>query len=139
MKNEAVIGGVVVGGQPDTSDVASGRYTTIINCRPSNEEGNVTEALVRGTDIRYASVPFTGNTIAKEHVDQIRTILDTATGTTLVHCNGGTRAAVAVAIANAERAGQGAADVVTAIEAAGFDIKDRPYEAFIRTYFEKRP
>ena len=42
MKNEAIIGGIVVGGQPDAADVASGRFTTIINCRPPDEEGNVT-------------------------------------------------------------------------------------------------
>jgi uncharacterized protein (TIGR01244 family) len=138
MKNEAVIGGIVVGGQPDAADIASGRYTTIINCRPASEEGNVTAELVASTDIRYAPVPFTGTTLANQHIDQIRSILDGATGTTLVHCNGGTRAAVAVAIVNAERAGQGAEDVVKAIEAAGFDIKDRPYEAFIEKYFDKR-
>ncbi len=138
MKNEAVIGGIVVGGQPDASDVASGRYTTIINCRPTDEEGNVTAALVRETNIRYAAVPFTGNTLAKQHIDEIRAILDTATGTTLVHCNGGTRAAVAVAIVNADRSGQGADDVRKALETAGFDIKDRPYEAFIKTYFNNR-
>jgi uncharacterized protein (TIGR01244 family) len=138
MKNEAVIGGIVVGGQPDAADIASGRYTTVINCRPASEEGNVTADLVAGTNIHYASVPFTGNTLAKEHIDEIRSILDTAPGTTLVHCNGGTRAAVAVAIVNAERAGQGAEDVAKAIDAAGFDIKDRPYEAFIQKYFEQR-
>ena len=138
MKNEAVIGGIVVGGQPDESDVASGRYTTIINCRPADEDGNVTAALVRETKIRYSNVPFTGSTLAKHHIDEIRAILDTTTGTALVHCNGGTRAAVAVAIVNADRSGQGAEDVVKALETAGFDIKDRPYEAFIQKYFEKR-
>lgn len=137
MKNEALIGGIVVGGQPDATDIASGRYSTIINCRPDTEDGNVTAALVRGTGITYAGVPFTGDTLAKRHIDEIRAILDNATGTTLVHCQGGTRAAVAVAIVLAERAGQGADDVVKAIEAAGFDIKDRPYEAFIKSYFAK--
>jgi uncharacterized protein (TIGR01244 family) len=137
VKNEAIIGGIVVGGQPDAADVASGRYSTIINCRPDDEEGNVTAALVRGTGITYASIPFTGDTLAKRHIDEMRSILDETTGTTLVHCQGGTRAAFAVAIVLAERSGQGAEDVVKAIQTAGFDIKDRPYEAFIQKYFAR--
>jgi uncharacterized protein (TIGR01244 family) len=135
VKNETIIGGIVVGGQPDAADIASGRYANIINCRPDDEEGNVTAALVRGTGINYASIPFTGDTLSKAHIDEMRSVLDKTTGTTLVHCQGGTRAAVAVAIVLAEHAGQGADDVVKAIETAGFDIEDRPYEAFIQTYF----
>jgi protein tyrosine phosphatase (PTP) superfamily phosphohydrolase (DUF442 family) len=67
----------------------------------------------------------------------MRAVLDGATGTTLVHCQGGTRAAVAVAIVLAERAGQGAADVVAAVEGAGFEIAGRPYEGFIASYFAR--
>jgi uncharacterized protein (TIGR01244 family) len=137
VKHEALIGGIVVGGQPDADDIASGRYATVVNCRPDDEAGNVTAELVRGTGIAYASIPFTGNTLARHHIDEMRAALDHATGTTLVHCQGGTRAAVAVAIVLAERAGQGAQDAVALIEAAGFDIKDGPYEAFIRKHFDK--
>jgi uncharacterized protein (TIGR01244 family) len=137
VKNEAIIGGIVVGGQPDAADIASGRYANIINCRPDGEDGNVTAALVRGTEINYAGIPFTGDTLSKAHIDEMRSVLDKTTGTTLVHCQGGTRAAVAVAIALGERAGHGADDVVKAIETAGFDIKGRPYEAFIERYFAR--
>ena len=137
MKNESIIGGIVVGGQPDAADIASGRFSTVINCRPPDEEGNVTGELVRGTGITYANVPFTADTISKEHIRQVRAVLDDAHGTTLVHCQGGTRAAVAVAVALAERTGQGAKDVRAAVEGAGFDIKGRPYERFIEDYFKK--
>ena len=135
MKNEAIIGGVVVGGQPDAADVRSGRFSTIVNCRPPDEDGNVTGELVRGTGVAYANIPFTGETLAQEHIDQVRAVLDAAPGTTLVHCNGGTRAAVVVAVVLAERAGQGAAEVRAALDAAGFDIAGRPYERFIDVYF----
>jgi uncharacterized protein (TIGR01244 family) len=138
VKNEAIIGGIVVGGQPNVADVASGRFSTIINCRPPDEEGNVTGELVRGTDITYANIPFTGDTLSKEHIDRVREVLDDARGTTLVHCNGGTRAAVAVAVVLAERAGQGANDVRAALDRAGFDIAGRPYERFIDTYFKSK-
>ena len=63
--------------------------------------------------------------------------LATARGTTLVHCNGGTRAAVAVAVVLAERAGQGAKEARAALDGAGFDISGRPYERFIENYFKK--
>src|ERR1700736_4631013 len=53
VKNEAVIGGIVVGGQPDAADVQSGRFACVINCRPDDEAGNVSAELVRGTDIAY--------------------------------------------------------------------------------------
>ncbi len=52
-------------------------------------------------------------------------------------CQGGTRAAVAVAIVLAERAGQGADDVVKMVAAAGFELRGRPYEAFIRQHFAR--
>ena len=124
MKNEATIDGVVVGGQPDAADVHSGRYACVINCRPDGEEGNVTAELVEGRDIVYASVPFTGDTLAASHIDEIRGILEGVTGTALIHCNGGT--------------GKGAQAVFEAIQAAGYDVRNRPYEAFIRQYFARR-
>jgi uncharacterized protein (TIGR01244 family) len=133
VKNEAVLGGIVVGGQPGAADVA--RFGTIVNCRPDDEPGNVTAELVQGTGIAYTSVPFTAETLTAEHIAAMRATLDAATGPTLVHCQGGTRAAVAVAIVQAERAGGTAADVVAAVEGAGFEIAGRPYEAFIASYF----
>ena len=136
MKNEAVIDGMVVGGQPDAADIRSGRYACVVNCRPDHEEGNVTAELVEGTDIVYASVPFTGDTLAPGHIEQIRAVVEKVSGTVLIHCQGGTRAAVAAAIISAERAGKGAHDVVRAIESAGFEVRDRPYEAFIAEYFK---
>jgi uncharacterized protein (TIGR01244 family) len=135
VKNESSIGGIVVGGQPDASDIGSGRFGTIVNCRPPDEDGNVTGELVRGTGIAYTNIPFTADTLAKEHIDRMRDALEGARGTTLVHCNGGTRAAVAVAVVLAERAGQGAQQVREALDAAGFDITGRPYERFIAQYF----
>jgi hypothetical protein len=35
----------------------------------------------------------------------------------------------------AERAGEGAEDVVKTLSQAGFDIAGRPYEAFVKNYF----
>ena len=136
MNNEAKLGPVTVGGQPDAADVA--RFQTVINCRPDSEPGNVTAALVQGTGARYTSIPFTADTLAKHHIDEMRAALDGAAGATLVHCMGGTRAAVAVAVVQAERAGKGAAEAIAACEAAGFEVTGRPYEAFIRNYFAGR-
>ena len=135
MINEAVIGGIVVGGQPDAKDIESGNYAVVINCRPDDEPGNVTAELVRGTPTIYASVPFTGDTLARTHIDQIRKVLDDIEGPAMMHCQGGTRAAVAAAIITAEREGKGADAAIAAIEAAGYDIAGRSYEQFIAKYF----
>lgn len=137
VKNEAVIGGIVVGGQPDAADVQSGRFACVINCRPDDEAGNVSAELVRGTDIAYASVPFTGETLAPIHIEKIRAALEGVTGTTLIHCQGGTRAAVVAAIITAQREGKGEQAVLASLEAADFDIRGRSYEAFIRAYFKE--
>ncbi len=84
MNNEATIGGIVVGGQPDAADIA--RFSTVINVRPDSEPGNITADLVRGTGITYTTIPYTADTIARHHVDEMRAALDAAAGgTTLVH------------------------------------------------------
>jgi protein tyrosine phosphatase (PTP) superfamily phosphohydrolase (DUF442 family) len=85
VKNEATLGGIVVGGQPDADDIASGRFSTIVNCRPDDEPGNVTAELVRDTTIAYTCVPFTADTLAREHIDAMRAALDASEGTALVH------------------------------------------------------
>jgi uncharacterized protein (TIGR01244 family) len=83
VNNEATIGGIVVGGQPDATDIA--RFATVINVRPDSEPGNVTAELVRGTGVTYTSIPYTADTLARRHVDEMRDALDAAGGPTLVH------------------------------------------------------
>ena len=78
MNNEATIGGIVVGGQPNAADIASGRLSTVVNCRPDDEPGNVTADLVRGTTIAYTAIPFTAATLAEEHIAAMRASLDRA-------------------------------------------------------------
>jgi uncharacterized protein (TIGR01244 family) len=133
VNNEAKLGDITVGGQPNAADVA--RFSTIVNCRPADEPGNVSEALAKAAGKNYVSIPFTGDTLAEAHIDKMREALASAAGPVLVHCQGGTRAAVAVAVVQAEAAGKGAAETVAAIEGAGFEVKDRPYEGFIERYF----
>ncbi len=85
MNNEATIGGIVVGGQPAADDIRNGRFATVVNVRLADEPGNITGALVEGTGIRYASVPLTADTLSREHITEIRTILDESEGTALIH------------------------------------------------------
>jgi uncharacterized protein (TIGR01244 family) len=135
VKKEGVIDGIVCGSQPDAADLQSGRFARVINVRPDDEEGNVTAELLRGTSTAYWSVPFTGDTLTREHIERIRAALETGSGNTLIHCNGGTRAAVAAAVITAERAGTGATGAINLIEGAGYSVKGRNYEAFIHAYF----
>ncbi len=83
VKNEATIGGIVVGGQPDADELA--RFSTVVNVRLDEEPGNVTADLLRGSATAYTSIPYTGDTIAIEHVEAMRAALDAAKGPTLVH------------------------------------------------------
>lgn len=138
MVNEAEIAGVVVGGQPAASDLQAGRFAAVVNCRPHDEPGNHTAALAEAAGIPHHHVPFTADTLSGEHIARVREVLDRVEGTVLVHCQGGTRAAVAVAVALAEKAGAGAEHAISAIAAAGYEIKNRPYEAFIHRYFGGR-
>lgn len=85
MRNEAVIGGIVVAGQPERADLESGRFAHIVNVRPDDEPGNVTAELVRGTPVGYTSVPYTADTLRAEHVERIREVVDSSPGTTLIH------------------------------------------------------
>lgn len=85
MKNEAIIGGIVVGGQPDAADLQTGRFAHVINVRPDDEPGNDSAELLRGSSAAYTSVPYTGDTISAEHIERIRAALAAHPGTTLIH------------------------------------------------------
>jgi uncharacterized protein (TIGR01244 family) len=135
MKNEAVIDGITVGGQPSADEVASGRFGTIINVRGDDEEGNTTAALVAGSNVAYTPVPFTIDTVTKDDITSIRAAVDGGDGPVLIHCMGGTRAAVAAAIVAAEKDGSGPAGALHKVADAGFEIEGTPYAAFITRYF----
>ncbi len=85
MKNETVIGGITVGGQPTAEELTSGRFTTVVNIRGSAEEGNITDAALAGTDIMYAHVPWTIDTVTNEDIARIREAVDAAEGPVLIH------------------------------------------------------
>lgn len=85
MKNEVIIGGITVGGQPSAEELASGRFSTVVNIRGSSEEGNITGEALAGTDVTYAHVPWTIDTVTKEDIARIRDAVDAADGPVLIH------------------------------------------------------
>jgi protein tyrosine phosphatase (PTP) superfamily phosphohydrolase (DUF442 family) len=85
MKNETVIGGITVGGQPTADELTSGRFTTVVNIRGSNEEGNITDAALDGTAIAYTHVPWTIDTVTNQDIARIREAVDAADGPVLIH------------------------------------------------------
>ena len=85
MKNETVIGGITVGGQPTAEELTSGRFTTVVNIRRSDEEGNITDDALAGTDITYTPVPWTIDTVTNEDIERIRDAVDAADGPVLIH------------------------------------------------------
>src|SRR5471030_704046 len=106
MKNEAKIGDITVGGQPSEEELKSGRFASVINIREDGEEGNNTAAILRGTDIKYTSTPWTKDTVTTADIRRARDAASASDGPLLIHCAGATRAAVAAGIITAEREGK---------------------------------
>jgi len=85
MKNEATVGGITVGGQPPEAELRSGRFNTVVNIRGDAEAGNTTGATLAGSDISYASVPWTIDVVTKADIEKIRAVVDAADGPVLIH------------------------------------------------------
>jgi protein tyrosine phosphatase (PTP) superfamily phosphohydrolase (DUF442 family) len=85
MKNETVIGGITIGGQPSQQELASGRFTTVVNIRRPEEEGNITADALAGSDVAYTSVPYTSDTVTAEDIDRIREAVGDGSGEVLIH------------------------------------------------------
>jgi uncharacterized protein (TIGR01244 family) len=88
MKNEATIGGITVGGQPSEDELAqakNGRFATVINIREDAEEGNITGAALRGSDVDYVSVPWTKDTVTTADIRRIRDAVEQSDGPVLIH------------------------------------------------------
>jgi protein tyrosine phosphatase (PTP) superfamily phosphohydrolase (DUF442 family) len=85
VKNEAIVGGITVGGQPSAEELTSGRFSTVINIRGNDEDGNDTVAILAGTDVTYASVPWTIDVVTKADIEKIRQAVDNADGAVLIH------------------------------------------------------
>jgi protein tyrosine phosphatase (PTP) superfamily phosphohydrolase (DUF442 family) len=85
MKNAAIVGGFIVGGQPSVDELTSGRFKNVINIRGEAEEGNVTADVLAGTGISYTSVPWTIDSVTKDDIHRIRDAAAARAGTALIH------------------------------------------------------
>ncbi len=137
MKNEAIIDGITVGGQPTAEELKSGRFASVINVRGADEEGNDTGAILAGTDVSYTAVPWTVDTVTKDDIAKVRAAVDSADGPVLIHCMLAMRAATAASIVSAEKDGSGEAGTFKKLSDAGFVTEGTPYETFVKSYFEK--
>lgn len=85
MKNEAVIGGITVGGQPSPEELTSGRFAHVVNIRGADEAGNVTADVLAGGDVAYTSVPWTIDTVTNDDIDRMRDAISASEGAVLIH------------------------------------------------------
>jgi protein tyrosine phosphatase (PTP) superfamily phosphohydrolase (DUF442 family) len=85
MKNEAVVGGITVAGQPTEDELRSGRFTKIVNVRGDAEPGNITRDVLAGSDVSYTSVPFTIDTVTNDDIRRIRDAIGDTTDGVLLH------------------------------------------------------
>ncbi|MGH7707299.1 MAG: beta-lactamase hydrolase domain-containing protein [Vulcanimicrobiaceae bacterium] len=80
-----MIDGITVGGQPSADDLAAGRFQTVVNIRHDEEPGNDTAASLAGSEVAYAVVPWTIDTVTKDDIAQVRAAVEAADGPVLVH------------------------------------------------------
>lgn len=85
MKNETKMGDITVGGQPSEEELTSGRFATVVNIRGAAEEGNTTGEMLAGTDVVYAPIPWTIDTVTNEDIAKIREAIEEADGPVLIH------------------------------------------------------
>jgi protein tyrosine phosphatase (PTP) superfamily phosphohydrolase (DUF442 family) len=85
VKNEAVIGGISVGGQPSGEELTSGRFKKVISIRGSAEEGNITGDVLAGSDVAYVSVPWTIDTVTNGDIERIREAIAASDDAVLIH------------------------------------------------------
>lgn len=140
MINESRVGSFTVGGQPSEEDLqrlASAGHAFVVNVRMPDEPGQIDAQRIAALGLDYASVPFTGPTLTVDHLKRAREAVDAARGTVLIHCAGGTRAAVVAAAIEAECRGADAREAVRMIEEAGFDVAGTPYVAVLQRYLSE--
>ncbi|HTV73948.1 MAG TPA: sulfur transferase domain-containing protein [Candidatus Acidoferrales bacterium] len=140
MKNEAVIGGITVAGQPTDEELRNLRargFTTLVNVRAAGELDEPEETKATAAGLRYAEAGFTASTLSEEHVKRIRDAVESSAGPVAIHCAGGTRAAVVAAIISAEKTSASADEALRKIDEAGFDVEGTPYALFVRRYFQR--
>ncbi len=85
MKNETVIDGITIGGQPSADELRSGRFASVVNIRLETEAGNDTAAVLEGSDVAYTAVPWTVDTVTSDDIARIRAAVEASEGPVLVH------------------------------------------------------
>jgi uncharacterized protein (TIGR01244 family) len=140
MKNEAVIDGITVAGQPTDDELGKLRergFSTLVNVRAQGELDEPEEGKAAAAGLRYTEAGFTASTLTSDHVKRVRDAIESSSGPVAIHCAGGTRAAVVAAIISAEKTSGSADEALSKIEKAGFDVEGTPYALFVRRYFQK--
>ena len=115
--------GLITGGQPEASAwpvLAQQGVTTVINLRPQAEMAGRDEASeVEAAGMRYVEIPVDGAAgITMENARALRSLLDDANGTVLVHCASGNRVGGLIALGAAD-AGASSEDAIAQGRAAG--------------------
>lgn len=130
--------GLVTGGQPEPtawSVLAQRGVTTVINLRPRAEMDSRDEAAeVAEAGLQYAEIPVAGTAgITLENARLLRSLLQDANGTVLVHCASGNRVGALIALAAAdagatrdEAIAQGQAAGLTGAEARVRELLEAP-------------
>ncbi len=81
MKNEAIIDGITVGGQPTPEELTSGRFAAVVSVRRTDEpDAHITPDTLANTSTPYTSVPYTADTMTRDDIARVREAVAAANG-----------------------------------------------------------
>jgi len=81
MKGEAVVGKLIVAGQPTDEEIAvlpKQGYSTVINVRMPGEQDEPEQPKVEAAGLRYVSIPYTIQTVTAADVRRVREAIEAA-------------------------------------------------------------
>ena len=81
MKNESLVGRIVVAGQPTDEEIqalAAQGFSTVINVRMPGEQDEPEQPKVESAGMRYVSVPYTIQTVTAADVRRVREAIEAA-------------------------------------------------------------
>lgn len=98
----APVKGVLTGGQPTAEQfetLANLGYTTVINLRGLDENGNTNPEFVESLGMTYVSIPITGAPdVSEANARKLAEVMAASEGDVVIHCASGNRVGALVAL-----------------------------------------
>jgi uncharacterized protein (TIGR01244 family) len=135
---------VAVGGQPTEDEIRQLRdwgFAVIVNLRQGGEAAQPLDPAAEGAEAQaaglgYHHLPVSLAELDPRRIDQLRTVIDGASGPVYVHCAAGQRACSFSLLATAITVGSGL-DVALRAAELGFPVTDERLAGFVNAQAER--